>query len=664
MRSIIAVSGLALAIGLSISGCGGGAGADAALPGLAPAPVATASGLVAASDPSGPVLAQDAAPLRMLRPQGAWTYRGIEERGDATTRATSVYSNTITMSNASGSYVETASNRAIDGLDAAGMVSVDGGRYTHTETISYDNLRVASATMVELSSPVRQNDQFVSVDRKGIPLGKDYNGDGINDEVDVAVWSRVIGKETLDLPNRRAVEAVRVDTTLRARLVLSRETAAAPVQEIVRSYWYAPGLGIVQKRIDTPDLNPQLRRRVITETLELWDGESEGLGYLAPSATIVPLGLSPEAATRLRAPVAVAAFGSHAVVAANLPGQAPAAGIALAQLDSRGKLLALRSYETAELFPGAATLAEPRLLRVGDELRLFARASPLGVVMLPIDPTGQRILRPPVVLNAETGITSDLEGNTYQVAEGDGRIWLNWIRLGRGSNGAYQRAMLVQPFDRAGLPSGAPTIVRSGIENNLDHVGMVFGDKRLALSWRESLTSRRLALIDGASGAPSERPLDIGESACGKVGLAALQPGLAITCQGFMPAPFRAVRLDAAGVPVLAGNGQLSGEALQASWLLDPGNGSTFFGGGGELTLVAHQYGSMWTEGLDVANFMTVLRTRSLDGRLAGREPILLARIPELQMKVMDTVQLGNRLLLVGSNSIGELSTAVVWLPN
>ena len=230
------------------------------------------SGLVATPGAIGPVLYADAAPLRVLRHGATWNYRGAEQRGDPAAPQVHVYNNTVTMTETGGGFVETASNIYIDKLDAVGPLRFEGGQYTHNENILISNVHVVSGTFVELRSPVRQNEQFVAIDRKGIWVNSDLDGDGVIDKADIAAWTRVIGKETIDLPNRRAVETVRVDLTIRVQIVLSRGNVITPLQEAVKSHWYAPGLGIVKKRVDTPDENPNLPRRVVEEILETFDG--------------------------------------------------------------------------------------------------------------------------------------------------------------------------------------------------------------------------------------------------------------------------------------------------------------------------------------------------------------------------------------------------------
>lgn len=667
---MLCVPGLALAVGLLLGGCGGraGGGGPTVVDTVASAPTAppVSSGLLPAPWAPGAVLYQDAAPLRMLRDGAAWTYRGIAQRGDAAGPPVQFYSNTVTVAHSGGVWTESADNAYMNLIDAAGTVTVERGQYQHTESVLINHIQVASGALVELSSPVRQNEQFVAIDRKGVPAGSDADGDGVNDKVDIAVWSRVFGKETFDLPNRRAVESVRVDMTTRVRIVLSRGDVATPVQELVSSVWYAPGLGIVRKRIDAPDLNPALPRWIATETLVTWDGVDEGLGYIAPSKAALPPG--PPSA-RLRRPVAAAGFERHAVVAGWAPDQAQGAAIALTQLDARGKAMATRTYGAAELFPGADYLDEPRLLRVGEELRLVARTSRLGVAMAAFDSGGQRILRAPVVLLADTEggahIALDLEGNSYRIVQGGGRLWLNWVRIGLMANGGYQRALQLQAFDAAGQALGGARTLRGWTTGSFGQVGMVFADDRVALVWREGDWSRggRLALVDAASGTLTERALDLQGTTCGEVALVALQPGLAMTCRDYTPKPLLAVRIDSAGNPVLDGTGRTD-EAVQAPSLTAVSDGSSFVGGGGELSMVTRQYETLWPDAPNPTRLFVVARTRSVDGRLAGGAPLLLARMPAELMTVDATIPMGNRLLLLGSDGYGDLATAVVWLPN
>jgi hypothetical protein len=657
----------ALLVVAALSGCGGGggggsAGNSGAVQTTPTVPVT--SGLVPDAPAAGAILYADAAPLRVLRDGAVWTYRGVKlPNGDgayATQRI--VYTNVVKHATAGVGVSESGSNSFNTGAESSG-VRFEGGAYkSSTGLATSEKAAPLAIDMIELRSPVRINDQYVSFDKHIADSGGDYDGDKVNDAIDMAVYSRVIGEETLDLPNRRQVKTVRVDMTFRARVTSSANHSYSAVYESVRSTWYAPGIGIVKARLEEPNTAANAPNSVVTEVLENWDGLTEGLGHTGLAAAVVLPGV-PLAGTSLPFPIDAVGFDTHAVVATSILNQPDYAGIALTQLDARGKVVAMRNYTRAELFPGVQYFREPRLLRVGDELRVLVVTDNSSVSMAAFDSTGQRLLRPSVTLFSDPQLIVVSDGVTYRtVADGAG-LWVGWGHL---TQDAYSqgRALMVQHFDANAQPVGAQRAVFSALWPSLSDFNMALDGTRLAVSWREQgvSTARHLALIDTGSGALlADKSLD-SLLPCTRVDTLALAPGLAMTCWGNAQA-LRAARLDANGDPVLSAGTTLATDTIKAPWLMPLNDDAVFGGNAGKLVASTRQTDKYWPEDDYATAFTAVFQTRGSDGPLAASEPVLLARIAP-PMNVQRIIKLGNRLLLVGRDDFYNLQTTTVWLAN
>jgi hypothetical protein len=643
----------ALLVAAALSACGGGGGGTGSAGVVQTAPTGpVTSGLVPDAPAAGPSLYADAAPLRVLRDGAVWTYHGVKlPNGDgAYANQRIVYTNVVKHATAGVGVSESGNNAFNTGAESSG-VRFEGGAYkSSTGLATSEKTAPLAIDMIELRSPVRLNDQYVSFDKHIADSGADYDGDKVNDAIDVAIYSRVIGEETLDLPNRRQVKTVRVDMTFRARVTSSANHSYSPVYESVRSTWYAPGIGIVKARLEEPNTAAGAPNSVVTEVLENWDGLTEGLGHTGLAGTSLPF------------PIDAVGFDTHAVVATSILNQPDYAGIALTQLDARGKVVAMRNYTLADLFPGVQNFREPRLLRVGDELRVLA-VTDSSVSMAAFDSTGQRILRPSVTLVSDPRLILVADDLTYRmVADGAG-IWISWGRL---TQDAYSqgRALMLQHFDANAQPVVAPRVLSNASWGTLSDFNMAIDGARLAVSWREQggSTARHLALIDTGSGALlTDKSLD-SLQACTHVNTLALAPGLAMTCWGNAQA-LRAARLDANGDPVLSAGTTLATDTIKAPWLM-PLNDDTVFGGNtGKLAASTRQTDKYWPEDDYATALTSVFQTRGSDGPLAASEPVLLARIAP-PMNVQRIIKLGNRLLLVGRDDFYNLQTTTVWLAN
>lgn len=650
---------------LALGGCGGGGGggtAPAPAPSPAP-PVDTRTGLVPDAGAAGATLYAEAKPLRVLRDGASWTYHGIDQPDGEAGRVVEYFS-TVKHSSVAGAIVEQVGNGSNAGPDAGIALRYENGAY-----LSADQLRLSptapplSLDLIELRSPVRVNDQYTSFDRR-VDSGSDFDGDKVNDPVDVAIYARVAGEELVDLPNRLRVKAVRVDTVAKLRVVSGKTGVAGDVFSAAHSTWYAPGVGIVKTRTEEPNLEQPARpNRIVTEALQNYDGGTEGLGHTASAPALYPAGAG-SAGSPLPVPIDAVALDTTAVVLSPFPDQWASGGFTVAQLDQRGAVLAARTYSLVELFGSTSIWAPaPRLLRVGDELRLLARTD-LGIQMVGLDASGQRITQPARLVLAQGTFEADGDYAPFRAAADGSGLWLTWLRISPGPT-----SLMLQRFDAGGAAQGsARPLAVNVVPIFLYNVGLAVSENQVAVSWLPSLLSdtRRFAVLDKSSRTVLlEREVAAPQPACTKVQPLALQPGMALACySGYSSLNLSAARLDAGGAPLLAAGGTLADQHLTADWLT-PLARPVFAGVNGQLVAAGFQHTPYWWREGGANGFLMVMQSGAAGALRA--EPTLLARIPGGGFDPRFVLPLGNRLLIVGgqeSTMSGGMQTLLVWRPN
>jgi len=639
-----------LVIAVAVAGCGGGGGGGGASTSGEPA---VTSGLVPVAPTLGATLYADAAPLRVLRAGAVWTYRGIDKPAGESASEFKAYTNTVSHTAAGNGIVEQGT-QPFNSDPESNPIRYEGGSYISTNQIAFsDKTPAQTINVIELRSPVKVNDQYVSLDKHIADSGVDLDGDKVNDAIDVAVYSTVIGEEAVDLPNRRQVKAVRVDMHLRMRASLSKTGTTSPVYDAVQSTWYAPGVGVVKTRVDEPNHMASLPNHVVTETLENWDGVTEGLGHTAT----VPADSSPAGAP-LQYFAGAVGFDTHAVAVGYIPEEPQVAGLAVAQIDARGNVVAKRRYTSAELLPSMKYMSEPLVRRVGNEVRIFGLVNGRELWMVSLDSTGQNILRPAVQLVSDLQSTYVASGITYNVVSDDAGIWVGWASVVDS-----HRSLLAQHFDVNGQAPGAVNTIAELSRGDIFRFSMALDGARLTFAWISNIDGSpwHVATLDTATGAHlSDQTLGLSLADCRLVQAVALRPGLAIagaTLSGIGVAP-----LDANGNPVFSSGTSLKTNVLQMPWLGRTAGGiGQFDGSGGRLIVNITQLDKFWPEDGTESSFVTVFET-SGSAALVDSEPVLLARIAPF-VNVQASVKLGNRLLLIGSDSAGYINTTVVWLP-
>ena len=666
---------LIAALATALGGCGGGgSGSGSSTPSPTPTPTPTptpapapppplaVSGLVPAAPTVGATLYADAASLRVLRAGAVWRYHGVEKPAGELATDFNAYTNTVTAVT-SGSGLTQRATHPFNDEEESDTIRYEGGAYMSTDQIALSaDIPAQVVDVIELRSPVKVNDQYVSIDKHIADSGVDLDDDKVNDALDVAVYSTVVGEEMLDLPNRRQVKAVQVDERLRARVKYSKTGTVSVIYESLQSTWYAPGIGIVKSRLEQPNNTNGLPNRVVTELLENWDGVTEGLGHANTVVAASPAGSS-LSGPPLQYVGDVVAFDTSAVAIGQIPNQPSNQGLAVAQLDARGNVVAARTYARADLFPGTDFFWEPHAIRVGSEVRIFAHTGNQQLSMVALDASGQRIVRPAVHVVNDAQMGNDNDNTSYRVASDSTGIWIGWLRAtwdGQTSN----RWLAAQHFDAHGVALGPVSTVTSPASFDMSRLNMALDGSRLAFSWYASNVkpSWRLAMIDTGTGARvADQVLGITFESCRFLNTVALRQGLAMTCSDL--SGIGAVRVDANGYPVLSAGATIQTSKLQAPWLLPSrGHAGVYGGTSGQLIASVLQDGQFWPEGRSDLSFTTLFQTAGT-GPLTANEPMLLARISPAVF-VQTLVRIGNRILVVGADSAGNMNTTVVWLPN
>lgn len=437
--------GRVLLLAAVVAGCGGGGGGGGSpAPGGEPPPSGGVSGLVPPPPARVGNPVSDVSPLRPLRAGAVWTYRGRHQSYAGA--PTTTYENVVRHADAgAGAVSESASNAFNDGLGTQ-LLRLTGGRIDATLSIDFTGSgSPADLVLPELQAPMYFGEQLTLLDRRFDDGGIDLDGDGRNDALDVAIFQRVVGPETLDLRNLPTLASLRIDTVTRARFRLSRDGSTTDVAEGTQSTWYVAGVGIVRQRIDLP--SPTSGREVAEEELVSWDGLTEGLGAKPVTEAVVPAS-SPvhpgETLGGLRAAVSLA---DRAIVLTSLPGDPAGAGdVLLGALDKDGRVLQVRQ-RAAGLGP----------------MQLLADGNGFGLLSAPASGSDEPVLRwarydadlnP---LGSEDGVALSLaagllgEGmESAQGTVGDGLVWVAWIRRYTTPSAAVERQLVVRAFDGQG----------------------------------------------------------------------------------------------------------------------------------------------------------------------------------------------------------------------
>lgn len=657
------------AVGALAACGGGGGGAGTSAPTPAPTPAAAVSGLLPAAPAPGAVLAADATTLVVQRPGATWTYHGTDAPyGPA--QSVTTYVNVVTHVQASGGVTEHSTNLFNGGADDTSQ-SLAAGTLSTPDTIQADpNQAPEPVTITELRSPVRTGDQVTVFDRRVADSGYDYDGDGKNDAIDVAIWTRVVGTEVIDLPNRPGTIAVRVDTSESQRVHYSASGTTSDVYTAVRSVWYAQGLGVVQSRLDTWGATTTSVRAITTETLDTWDGLTEGLGYKPTTALVVPAGES--AGQAVPAAIDVARFDDHAVLMSYIPGAVQVEGITLTSLDRDGHVLSSTNQHSTALV--GAWMTPQKLLRVGNELRLVTMLDS-GMTLVGLDAQGQARTLAPTVLVPNPGWVSDVDGENCQSAVGGDRIWLMWLARREDTNGNTLGDLTLQSFDASGQPMTSPVVLLAGANPQaIGQMRIAAASDRAIASWSVLGNGgyQSYAVADSSTGAVlatkrlTPAPVataNVSAPAYARLTPLALGPGLALVFDSDTTwGELAGVALDGSFDVVRATAGAtLGSEVISPAWMEPVPDPAVVTAFAGDVLLATAGNVQVWPDDAQTTRVTTVSELAPAGGALAATAPALLARVPVPGGDFL--VPWSDRLLLISSPGYqgGTASSTVVW---
>ncbi|HQC96738.1 MAG TPA: hypothetical protein PK306_13615 [Aquabacterium sp.] len=425
-------------------GSGGSAGVDGSTGGSTSGPAnGSPTGLLPAAPTPGATLYADATTLLPLKAGATWHYRGVAPDGSGPPYGV------LVRQSVDGADIRATRVSSSADDDQSLTYSVSGSTINATDPEAFGP--GSPLTYTVLRSPVRQGEQITIADRTQVPTGTDIGGDKTADAADVLIDSRVVGNETVDLPDlQQSITALRVDTTAVLRFHPSGGGPVPPLTTTVQSEWDAAGIGIVRSASTAPASGLVCATFESDERLVFFDGVGRGLGALPGVRVRDSISGFPLGALR-----SAARAGDRVLVATDILNDFARTGMVLSALDANG--IHQVSRTSTEVAPGEATpllpipdgvalinaQALPPTPFVLHEIRLrrFDRdAAPVG------DPAG-------VVL-----VGNLLLGNAAAGSDGS-KLWLLWSDAS-SNNGGTERLWL-QDFDTSGRAIGAPRLLDS-----------------------------------------------------------------------------------------------------------------------------------------------------------------------------------------------------------
>ncbi len=508
-----------------------------------------------------------------------WTYRGtsiVVPAGTPYAPSTqNVYSNVTSQQGSAGSLTETSTNTDHTGAGTQ-SVSVLGGQVRVKYALDFGNGKSVPVDATELRSPVRTDDQYTLVDTRVTDSGFDFDGDGVNDAIDVAIYSKVVGPEMVDLVSAPQTPTVRVRTTLLTRARYSKTGTFTDVVSATEDDWYAPGIGIVKHVGDAPAAVAG-NRDVTTEVLVNWDGVTQGLGYLDPVASTLADG------SRVKYVLSAIGFDTHALML-SWSGATSSAGFRLTALDARGKVTSSTAY------PGIGA-SRAQLLRVGGSARVVAFDN-FDLKMFAFDANGATTSAP-VTLKASTQNFAYAANNSPEVvgASDGSTIWLAWLAYPASSSDPLN--LIATPFDASGaqlaparvLATSAP----SGVSiNNLKSAGSATG---VVFEW-DDLSGTHYAIA-----APSSLNFSVHTAATAHPPTFLPVPVTWASGAGLLwnlLPNMAGVSFDANGEPLRSNASAIDQENLALPWLSNVQFVRAGTGGGTKLDTFQFNYSPLW----------------------------------------------------------------------
>lgn len=100
----------------------------------------------------------------------------------------------------------------------------------------------------EIRFPLETGSSFIQVDRKGIALGDDLDGDGINDLFDISSVVKMIGFEPVTVPVGTFANCAKIEQHAEFIFIMSSDGTRIPSNTVL-TLWFAPNIGWVKKMV-------------------------------------------------------------------------------------------------------------------------------------------------------------------------------------------------------------------------------------------------------------------------------------------------------------------------------------------------------------------------------------------------------------------------------
>lgn len=662
-------------LALALAACGGGGGGSSTTSG-------SAASLIPAAPAAGAVLYSDAAALRPLRAQSEWTYHGRNRSGGGSTR----YQSSVRHGDAAGGVIEQSTGVLNDTWYPETVVN-SNGTILETQTIDFlGNGVTEKFTVTELRSPVRQGDQYTLYERSFPRSGFDVDADRIEDSVDVAAYRSVVGNEDVQLADKSAVRALRVDMSGLVRFRRSSDGTYTAAQKIVQSTWYASGIGIVRRRLQTPDVSGD-NAVDLDEVLVTWDGVVEGRGHTAPLRAVVPGSTQGNQGLGLGLVPALGAVGlDDAALIVSIspsPAAAESGGIVVSALDKRGAVTASREY------PG---LLRPAGLGANDSFAAFARLGN-GAALLTTPSnfaTDNRLFvfdANAQLVNGSAGVVLPLSSARVlvEMAWDGSKLWVLWFKV--SYTPSTREDLVLRAFDAQGNPVTPEHVLEPGVDGTQVTDAHLSADSgQVVATWASTgfyERALRYAVLTPAPGTPvvttfvatrSVPQLNAADKTLrpvAGVGAAALVwSGQILTDTDSYTGPsvdrsLRGVRLDSTSSVTRSTTGAINTELLRVTSSPTDAVLRTANLGGALVVSNSQLYGKFYDDDLAETNFSEIAQFPVGTSALASATPTL-TRVRQsgnatgAEMgSVQHVVALSDRVLLIGGS--GTVVTSILW---
>lgn len=115
--------------------------------------------------------------------------------------------------------------------------------------------------------PMQFHQKFIQLERKGLPFGRDFDHDGINEIADISAWVIAESHENVSVPSGVYKNTLKLRGTMVIRLALSGSESPESVEIIDRTTtWLASGVGMVKgiESIEFPAVNGLPATTIVT----------------------------------------------------------------------------------------------------------------------------------------------------------------------------------------------------------------------------------------------------------------------------------------------------------------------------------------------------------------------------------------------------------------